>query len=242
MAGKAKKGKSTKELDKQNNTQDVVIIGIGASAGGLEALQEFLGNFIFPSLKHKLAIVIAQHLSPSYKSMLVQLLSRSTKMEVVEVENGTEVKHSKVYITPPDSEISIKNSTLYLRKPSMATGPKPSIDIFFSSLAQDKKESAIGVILSGTGSDGAQGIRAIKSEGGFTIAQEPQTAKYDGMPLAAIHTEKIDLVLSPDKMGEEIKEFIENPRVAITERKDSAGSSSMNKLFNLLAKRTETDF
>ena len=229
-------------VKKTEQTNDALVIGIGASAGGLEAIQEFLTSFQFDSLSEPVAIVIAQHLSPSYKSMLVQLLSRSTKLEVVEVFNGVNVQHGHVYITPPDSEISIKENTLYLRKPSLAAGPKPSIDVFFSSLAQDKKEGAIGVILSGTGSDGAQGIKAIKSEGGFTIAQEPQTAKYDGMPLAAIQTEKIDVVLSPDKMGEEIREFISNPRVAISERTDSPDSGSMNKLFNLLSKRTETDF
>lgn len=226
----------------QPQDKSTLVIGIGASAGGLEAIQEFLGSFSFDSLKGRVAIVIAQHLSPSYKSMLVQLLSRATNLEVVEVFSGVAVQPGRVYITPPDSEISIKQNTLYLRKPSIATGPKPSIDVFFSSLAQDKKESAIGVILSGTGSDGAQGIKAIKAEGGFTIAQEPQTAKYDGMPLASIHTEKVDLVLSPDKMGEEIKEFLSNPRIAIADRNDSQHSGSMNKLFNLLSKRTETDF
>lgn len=229
-------------MEKSEQSGDLIVIGIGASAGGLEAIQEFLTSFHFDSLRQQVAIVIAQHLSPSYKSMLVQLLSRSTNLEVVEVFNGVNARHGQVYITPPDSEISIKGNILYLRKPSIATGPKPSIDVFFSSLAQDKRESAIGVILSGTGSDGAQGIKAIKSEGGFTIAQEPQTAKYDGMPLAAIHTEKVDLVLSPDKMGEEIKEFISNPRVAISDKVDSPDSGSMNKLFNLLSKRTETDF
>jgi len=221
---------------------EVFIIGIGASAGGLEALQEFLGNLDFGTMKQQVAIVIAQHLSPSYKSMLVQLLSRTTKMEVVEVANGTSVIGGKVYITPPDSEITIKNNMLFLRKPSHSAGPKPSIDIFLSSLAQDKKEISIGVILSGTGSDGSQGIREIKAAGGFTIAQEPQTAKYDGMPLSAIYTEKIDLVLSPDKMGEEIRDFIINPRVVIAEEKDSTTPGSMNKLFNLLSKRTQTDF
>jgi two-component system, chemotaxis family, CheB/CheR fusion protein len=248
---KAKKGKNMTAKDSRPEISGQItksaedepfVIGIGASAGGLEALQEFLGNLNFGALQLHVAIIIAQHLSPSYKSMLVQLLSRSTKMEVVEVFNGASVTGGKVYITPPDSEITIKNNTLFLRKPSMAAGPKPSIDIFLSSLAQDKKEVSIGVILSGTGSDGSQGIREIKAAGGFTIAQEPQTAKYDGMPLSAIYTEKIDLVLSPDKMGEEIRDFIINPRVAISEEKDSADSGSMNKLFNLLSKRTQTDF
>ncbi len=240
--GKQKAKQDMASNEKSLEKKEVIVIGIGASAGGLEAIQEFLGNFQFDALRQQIAIVIAQHLSPSYKSMLVQLLSRATSLEVVEVFNGVLVEHGRVYITPPDSEISIKQNTLYLRKPSIAAGPKPSIDVFFSSLAQDKKDVAIGVILSGTGSDGAQGIKAIKAEGGFTIAQEPQTAKYDGMPLAAIHTEKVDLVLSPDKMGEEIKDFITNPRVAISDRADSQDSGSMNKLFNLLSKRTETDF
>ncbi len=224
----------------KDHYDEITVIGIGASAGGLEALQEFLGGFYYPDINA--AIVIAQHLSPSYKSMLVQLLGRATRLEVVEVNNGISVETGKVYITPPDSEISIKNNTLYLNKPSIGAGPKPSIDVFFQSLANDKHDSAIGVILSGTGSDGANGIRAIKDVGGFTIAQEPQTAKYDGMPLAAIHTEKIDVVLSPDKMGEEIRDFLVNPRVAISSSNESHETGSMNRLFNLLSKRTQTDF
>jgi two-component system, chemotaxis family, CheB/CheR fusion protein len=241
----SEKIEKTNEMQKTNTStlkNEIAVIGIGASAGGLESLQEFLSNFPVHPSEHAVALVIAQHLSPSYKSMLVQLLGRSTKMQVVEVFSGIGIEAGKVYITPPDSEISIKDNCLYLRKPSVAAGPKPSINIFFGSLAQEKKEAAIGIILSGTGSDGSEGIRAIKTNGGFTIAQEPQTAKYDGMPLAAINTEKVDLVLSPDKMGEEIKEFLSNPRVAISERKDSPDSNSMDKLFNLLSKRTETDF
>lgn len=225
---------------KEQIDNEIFIIGVGASAGGLEALQEFLGNFNYPV--SNIAIVIAQHLSPSYKSMLVQLLSRSTRLKVEEITNGLVLEQGKVYITPPDSEISLKDNVLYLNKPSMATGPKPSIDVFFQSLANDQKENAIGIILSGTGSDGANGIRAIKAVGGFTIAQEPQTAKYDGMPLAAIQTEKIDVVLSPDKMAEEIRDFVANPRVALSHRKDDASTGSMTQLFNLLSKRTRTDF
>lgn len=229
-------------MKKKTVTSDqITIIGVGASAGGLEALQEFLSQF--PSHFHNIAIIIAQHLSPSYKSMLVQLLSRSTNLEVVEIKNGLSIESAKVYITPPDSELTIKGEKLFLTKPQVSTGPKPSIDVFFNSLAIEKKAEAIGVILSGTGSDGASGIREIKKAGGLTIVQEPQTAKYDGMPLAAIQTEHIDLVLSPDKIGEEILDYIKNPHsISIAESEKGEKKGDIVKLFNLLSKRTQTDF
>jgi two-component system CheB/CheR fusion protein len=221
--------------------EEIIIIGVGASAGGLEAIQELLTGL--PPKLINAAIVITQHLSPSYKSMLVQLLSKSTKLNVEEITNGMSIKINTVYITPPDSELTIKKDKLFLVKPPLSVGPKPSIDVFFTSLAQEKQNNCIGIILSGTGSDGANGVKAIKKNGGLTVAQEPHSAKYDGMPLAAIQTEQIDLVLSPDKMGEEIIEFLRNPHlVFVPKETDLDSSDSMTKLFNLLSKRTQTDF
>lgn len=221
--------------------EEIIIIGVGASAGGLEAIQELLTGL--PPKLINAAIVITQHLSPSYKSMLVQLLSKSTKLNVEEITNGMSIKINTVYITPPDSELTIKKDKLFLVKPPLSVGPKPSIDVFFTSLAQEKQNNCIGIILSGTGSDGANGVKAIKKNGGLTLAQEPHSAKYDGMPLSAIQTEQIDLVLSPEKMGEEIIEFLRNPHmIFVSKETENDASDSMTKLFNLLSKRTQTDF
>ncbi len=220
--------------------EDLQVVGVGASAGGLEALQEFVSH-LSENLEG-ISIIIAQHLSPTYKSMLVQLLSRQTSLEVVEAKNHQHIKAGTIYITPPDSEIVISKGYLQLSKPTKQMGPKPSVDIFFASLAEEKREKAIGIILSGTGSDGAKGVKAIKATGGITIAQEPHTAKYDGMPISAIETGQIDLVLSPDKIGEELEEIFKHPNSQITKKVLDNESSTLDQVLKLLSKRTGTDF
>ncbi|MFW5700658.1 MAG: CheR family methyltransferase, partial [Cyclobacteriaceae bacterium] len=218
------------------------VVGIGASAGGLEAISILLAN-IPQDIKHT-SFIIAQHLSPNYKSMLTQLLSRETDLKVVEIKDGMKLSARTVFITPPDSEITLKNDTLLLKKPSDGSGPKPSVNILFNSLAQAFKERAIGVILSGTGSDGALGMRSIKLSKGVTIVQEPKTAKYDGMPVAALETGLIDLVLPPDSIGnkinmiikgeEDIDHSIHSPLI------DNV--NGLSRVYKLLTKRTGTDF
>lgn len=178
-----------------------IVVGIGASAGGLEALQEFVK--LLPK-KSGCAFILAQHLSPTYKSMMVDLLSRQTSKKIVEVQHGSLVEPEILYITPPNHDVTIQNGKLYLKPPLSQIGPKPSIDIFFESLARDQKENAIAIILSGTGSDGSHGVRAIKAEGGITIAQEPESAKYDGMVISAINTGNIDFVLPIEHIVQEI--------------------------------------
>jgi two-component system CheB/CheR fusion protein len=223
------------------NKQKPVIIAVGASAGGLEALQDFLGNF--PLELKNVCIIIAQHLSPTHKSMLVQLLSRETKLTVEEAADGRPLEAGKVYITPPDSEISVSEYHLRLRRPLAGVGPKPSVDVLFQSLADNHPDKCIAVVLSGTGSDGALGVRAVKKVGGFVIAQEPVTAKYDGMPRSAIETGEVDSVLPPDKIGLEIKEYLENPQSnKISVSPEKTDGSSLSKIFKLLSKRTGTDF
>lgn len=198
-----KKFKIEREMNKSNN---LVVVGIGSSAGGLEALQTMLSSL--PEISN-CSVIIAQHLSPTHKSMMVDLLSRSTNIPVIEVKNGLKIKPKTIYMTPENTDIYVKDSKLYLKTVEQAFGPKPSVNYFFSSLARNFNERAIGVILSGTGSDGAYGIRAIKAEGGITIAQSPTTAKYDGMPLSAINTGKVDLVVPIEKLGQEISNIVE---------------------------------
>ena len=218
------------------------IAGIGSSAGGLEALQDLLSHL--PHSLRNVAFIVAQHLSPTHKSMLVQLLSRETKLLVSEARNGDTIEPNNVYITPPDNEISVSGGKLWLQKPKGGIGPKPSVDVLFQSLAEDFKENVIGIILSGTGSDGAVGVRHIKSTGGLVIVQEPQTAKYNGMPLASIETGLVDMVLAPDKIGEELFEIAENesyPRnLQLGPIENDA--DSLESIFKLLSRRTGTDF
>ncbi len=219
----------------------LTVIGIGASAGGLEALQDFLDHF--PTDVHNVSIIIAQHLSPRHKSMLVHLLSKGTKLQVKEAQNGEKLSPNVVYITPPDTEISLESHLIQLHKPFNALGPKPSVDVLFASMAEETQYAIIGVILSGTGTDGAEGIKAIRNAGGLTVAQEPNTAKYNGMPQAAIDTGLVDLVLPPSKIGEEIKEFVHHPETyALKVSELDSAKPSLEKIFQLLSKRTGTDF
>ncbi|WP_247236703.1 PAS domain S-box protein [Telluribacter sp. SYSU D00476] len=239
-SGKESRKKQADPTPRKNDSP-LYLIGVGASAGGLEALQDFLSHF--PADLEDVAIIIAQHLSPTHKSMLVQLLSKETRLGVTEAKHNAPIQKSCIYITPPDTEITIVQGRFNLTKPQSPTGPKPSVDILYKSMAEQYKDKTIGVILSGTGTDGAAGVKAIRANGGFIIAQEPQTAKYNGMPLAAIETGVADVVLSPDKMGEEIKEHILNPEVTKTSLKEEISQSpGLDRVFKLLSKRTGTDF
>ncbi len=177
---------------------EVRLVGIGASAGGLEALRVLLESLPESDV---LAYVIAQHVSPTHVSMLKNLLAPTTRLRVTDLLDGQVPEAGVVYITPPNRDVVLRNGKLRLTEPQAAIGPKPSVNHFFHSLAESVGERAIAIILSGTGSDGASGIRAIKAAGGFTIAQEPESAKYDGMPKAAIHTGSVDLILEPSEIG-----------------------------------------
>lgn len=216
------------------------IIAIGASAGGLEALQDFLSHL--PPLPGT-CIIVAQHLSPTHKSMLVQILSRETALSVAEAEHGKILEADKVYITPPDKEISISKGKIQLKKPTVSAGPKPSVDVLFQSLSEENSYKIIGVILSGTGSDGAIGVKSLRKNGAFLIAQDPDTAKYNGMPLASIQTGAIHAILSPEAMGEEIATYFSRARRAILiDHESEETSQALSQIMELLSKRTGTDF
>lgn len=220
--------------------ENFTIIGIGASAGGLEALMELLSHI--PASLEQVAFIIAQHLSPTHKSRLVELLGRSTSFKVVEAENGMSLAPKMVYITPPDSDIRIMKKKIKLSKPNNALGPKPSVDILFESLAKDLKNATIGIILSGTGSDGARGVKALKEAGSYVLVQEPSTAKYDGMPVSAINTHSADLVLAPEKIGEILHQMLADPDHITFNKPITIEPDSLQKIFNLLSQRTGTDF
>lgn len=216
------------------------VVAVGASAGGLEALQDFLSNL--PQLDNT-CVIIAQHLSPTHKSLLANLLSKETSLTVSEAYDGQVVQPNYVYITPPDKEITVVNKKINLKKPLLPLGPKPSIDVLFKSLARNTSCNAVAVILSGTGSDGAAGIKSLKENQSFVIVQDPLSAKYNGMPLAAIQTGMADIITTPNKIGKEIYHYILNPTKY--ENKPSANeqdTSSYSKILSILNQRTGTDF
>jgi two-component system CheB/CheR fusion protein len=174
-----------------------IIVGIGASAGGLEAFEQF---FRHAPIDSGMAFVLVPHLDPSHASLLTEILQRATAMPVVEASNKAVVKANYVYVIPPNRDMKILNGKLQLSVPKAPRGQRMPIDAFFSSLAEDQAENAVGVILSGTGTDGTLGFRAIFGVGGVTLAQEPNTAKYDGMPQSAIQSGCVTHVLPVEEM------------------------------------------
>ena len=184
-----------------------LIIGLGASAGGLEALQQFFGHMPNNS---GLSFVVVQHLSPDYKSLMADILGKHTEMAVLQAENGMVVEPDTVYLIPPKKFMVIKDRKLMLYDYVSGTLNHP-IDAFFASLAEECKEHAIVVVLSGTGSDGTNGIKAVKEHGGLVIAQDPETAKFDGMPRSVINTGLADFILSPEEIADEILNFSSTP-------------------------------
>lgn len=218
------------------NIKELTVIGIGSSAGGLEALQVMLAK-----LKNipNCAYIIAQHLSPTHKSMMVELLGRVTNIPVVEVKNGMVIKAQTVYMTPENSDVYLSNGKIYLKNIEQTFGPKPSVNYFFNSLATSYGTRSIGIILSGTGSDGAFGIRAIKAAGGITIAQSPSSAKYDGMPVSAINTGKVDLVIPIDAIAAELERIVSKLGKSVG---DSLNEGVMAQIHRILFEEKGIDF
>ncbi|MBV5278096.1 MAG: PAS domain S-box protein [Campylobacteraceae bacterium] len=218
------------------STNELVVVGIGSSAGGLEALQIMLAKV---SDNLNCSYIIAQHLSPTHRSMMVELLSRITNIPVVEVQNGIVIKAKTIYMTQENTDIYVNNGKIYLKNVDSTYGPKPSVNYFFNSLAQSYGSRCIGVILSGTGSDGAFGIRAIKASGGITIAQSPQSAKYDGMPISAINTGKVDIVASIENISTEIARIIDNLGKNIG---DSINETIIQQIYRIIFEEKGVDF
>ncbi|MEI7840780.1 MAG: chemotaxis protein CheB [Methylococcaceae bacterium] len=190
-------------VDDEHNEKNVPrrfpIVGIGASAGGLEAFEQFFRN---APVNSGMAFVLVPHLDPSHASLLTEILQRNTTMPVVEALNQLKVKPNCVYIIPPNRDMEISNGKLQLSVPNAPRGQRMPIDAFLRSLAEDQTDYAIGIILSGTGTDGTLGLRTIVGAGGISLVQEPTTAKYDGMPISAIHSGYATYILHPDKMLE----------------------------------------
>ncbi len=239
-AKKTKPTSQTKNKDSAKKTALFPIIGIGASAGGLEALEQLLGNVPDDS---GMAYVVIQHLDPTQKGMLPELLQRISKMEVLLAEDRMKVQPNCVYVIPPNKSMSILKGALYLFEPTEVRGMRLPIDFFLRSLADDQTEYAVGIILSGMGSDGSIGIGAIKEKNGIVIVQEPDTAKFNSMPRNAINTGFVDVVAPPQEMHLKLTEFLEHIPVVESELDVGKNSkSAFERIIILLRTHTGNDF
>jgi two-component system CheB/CheR fusion protein len=216
-------------------------VGIGASAGGLEAIESFFTNMPPDS---GMAFIVVQHLSPDYKSLMVELLSKKTAMPVHRAEDAMEVLPNHVYLIPPKKNLTIFHGKLLLSDQDHSRGINLPIDLFLRSLADDQAERAVAIILSGTGSDGMRGVRAVKENGGMVMVQSEESAKFDGMPRSAISTGLADFVLPPDQMPKQLQAFIKHPYVTKTERSESllSNEDGLIRIFALLRERCKVDF
>jgi two-component system, chemotaxis family, CheB/CheR fusion protein len=220
------------------------IIGIGASAGGLAAFEAFFSGMP-ADIEPGMAFVLVQHLAPDHKSILTELVQRYTRMEVFEVEDGMSVRPNCAYIIPPGRDMAFIGGTLQLLEPSAPRGQRMPIDFFFRSLAQDQLDRAIGIVLSGTGSDGTLGIRAIKGNGGMVMVQNPASTDYDGMLRSALATGLVDYELPPAEMPAQIIAYAAHafgrPRKPVTKQPPKV-ENALKKIFVLLRAHTGHDF
>ena len=238
---KKTKPKDAQEVSLPSPSASFPIVGIGASAGGLEAFTELLKHL--PS-DTGMAFVLVQHLAPLHESMLKEVLSRATRLPVAEVTEGLEAQPNHVYVIPPNSNMAVEGNTLHLLPRIPHRGQQLPIDDFFASLAEDRKDRAIGVILSGTASDGTLGLKAIKAEGGFTFAQD-DSAKYDSMPRSAIAAGYVDYILSPREIAIELARIGQHPYVAPAKaaaKLPHLPEDDLGKIFLWLRSATGVDF
>ena len=215
------------------------VVGLGASAGGLEALRDF---FAAVPAESGAAFVVIQHLAPAHRSQMVELLATHTTVPVSQIEDGVMVQPDHVYVIPPGKWVRIFRSRLFLSDPEKRAPILP-IDYFFRSLAEDCRELAIGIALSGTGSDGTLGVRAIKEAGGTVMVQDEESARFSGMPDSAGATGLADYVLPPARMARELLLFIRHPLVAqMKEAALKVGETTMQKIVSLIHEQTGIDF
>jgi len=215
------------------------IVGIGASAGGLEALEEFFSNIPQDS---GMAFVIIQHLDPTHKGMLPELLQRTTKMQVYTVKDRMKIKPDSLYVIPPNKSMSILNGTLHLFTPVETRGLRLPIDFFFRSLADDRLEKSIAVILSGMGSDGSIGLRAVKEKGGIVLVQSPDTARFDSMPRSAIEAVSADVVAPMNELPLKLIELSKKTSHVLSGKESEKNTSVLEKIIILLRSQTGNDF
>ncbi|HEY1109498.1 MAG TPA: chemotaxis protein CheB, partial [Opitutaceae bacterium] len=220
----------------------IFVVGVGASAGGLQALQAFFGALTEPL---NAAFVVVQHLSPDFKSFMVELLAKHTRMQVQRAEHGAAVRAGNIYLIPPKVTLTISRGRLQLAKSDPRRGLHLPIDEFFISLAQDQQRRAVAIVLSGTGSDGTAGIRAIKDAAGMVMVQSEDSAQFDGMPRSAIATGLADFVLPPAEMPGHLARYLSHPLLApnhAATRERGNVEATLGEIFTLLRGQTGVDF
>ena len=220
---------------------DLLIAAVGASAGGIEAFTELISNLATDT---GMAFVLVQHLDPEHHSMLTELLSKKTAMHVKEVTNGMSVEPNHVYVIPPNATMSISRHTLQLAPRGEGRGLHMSIDHFMRALAEEQGNHAVGVLLSGSGTDGTAGLGEIQAHGGVTFAQDEQSAKYDSMPGSAVAAGCVDYVLPPKAIARELTRIARHPYLVRDQGPElvPAENTGLNLVFNLLRKSTGVDF
>ncbi len=244
MGNKKEKGTEKDEKSKEEivlvNDEEFLVVGIGASAGGLEALELFFRHL--PDVEH-LAFVVIQHLDPTYVGMMPELLQRLTSLKVMEAQNGMVVLPKHVYVLPSNKSMTIRKGKLLLFEPTEARGLRLPIDIFFRSLALDKQSKSIGIVLSGMGADGSIGLKSIKEQNGLVLVQEPSTAKFDSMPFNAIDAVLPDIVASPQELPVKLLDYLYfaplNPNY---QGLKNIPISEVEKIILLLRQETGNDF
>lgn len=222
----------------QRTDSELHLVGIGASAGGLEAIQEFFDHM--PATDN-IAFVIVQHLSSEHKSLLVELVARHTQLKVAEAQDGMDASPYNVYVIPNNKILTIERGKLRLSDKAQIKAPNTAIDKFLESLADDLGANAIAVILSGTGTDGSRGIQSVQESGGMVIVQEPETAKFNGMPNSAIATGCADFILPPKCMPRQILEYLKDkPKISL--KTGSPDASLLPEVFKLIERHCGYDF
>ena len=225
--------------------ENLFVVGIGASAGGLRALEEFFDHMPSDS---DAAFIVIQHLSPDFKSLMKELLERRTRMQVHRVEEGMAIAPNNVYLIPPGKNLSVREGVLHLSEQQSRRvhgAISFPINIFFHSLADSYAEQAVGIVLSGTGSDGTQGLQAIKEAGGTVLVQDPDTAEFNGMPQSAIATGIVDRVLPAAELAQLLYEFLTSPidtENIEQSRSFLVDSRKINRITDILAEHEEIDF
>src|SRR5262245_52971321 len=230
--------------------QTFSVVGIGASAGGLEAFRQLLEHLPTDT---GMAFVFVQHLDPTHESILAELLSKATDMPVKQVKHGMRVESDSVYVIPPNTNMAIENGALLLSPREALRGQHRPIDYFLRSLAVEKRDRAVGVILSGTASDGTRGLEAINAEGGITIVQDEKSARYDGMPRSAIKAGCVDFVLAPERIAEELARLAQHHHLGAIEvarreellrsyKESGVGAESLDEILWLAHELDGVDF
>jgi len=228
------------KLSNSLQSRDFPIVGIGASAGGLEALEQFFSNMPKDS---GMAFVVIQHLDPTHVGFLPELLQRKTDMKVMQVTDNLQAKPNHVYVIPPNRSMSVLNGVLHLFEPTEKRGLRLPIDIFFRSLADDQQEKSIGIILSGMGSDGSLGFKAIKEKNGIVLVQDPLTAKFDSMPNSAIASVNVDINAEANELPAKLISLLKFiPSISQITVIDDSHKTNIDKIVILLRTQTRHDF